>query len=140
MKPHSDSGQIMVKLLGATVLRVNGNGELEADTGDGIVKFSKPVAYQEVDGKRVEVTVNYVLHADEPVYGFKLERYNRNREVVIDPVLVYSTFLGGSNFSGVDNSLGIAIDSTGNVYVTGTTGSPDFPHGARLFDLPRRQC
>jgi hypothetical protein len=62
--------------------------------------------------------------------GFKVAAYDRTRPLVIDPVLVYSTYLGGSNN---DSGLGIAVDATGSCYVTGYTGSTDFPTQNPLY-------
>jgi hypothetical protein len=85
------------------------------------VKFSKPVAYQEVEGKRRYVEASYQVEANE--YWFKLGEYEKDRELVIDPVL-QSTYLGGS---GGEEAYSIAIGSGGNVYVAGYTYSVNFP-------------
>ena len=123
VKGGADPNRIRLRLNGSESLRVNEDGELEVNTGLGEVKFSKPLAYQEVNGRRVEVAVSYDLSDSEPTYGFKLGDYERTRELVIDPLL-QSTYLGGS---GNDNATSVAIDSAGNVYVAGVTYSADFP-------------
>src|SRR5581483_3553160 len=79
--------------------------------------------YQEIGGERRPLAGGYVLHLGQRV-GFKLARYDRHRTVIIDPGLVYSTFLGGR---GNDGGSEIAVDSAGNAYVTGGTSSRDFP-------------
>jgi hypothetical protein len=114
-------GVIRLRLSGAESLGVNGEGELEVRTGLGEVKFSRPVAYQEVEGERRYVEVSYQVDGSD--YGFKLGNYERGRDLVIDPLL-QSTYLGGSND---EQAYSIAIGSGGNVYVAGYTNSPNFP-------------
>jgi len=132
VKPKADTKQIQVKLSGTKALRVNEAGQLEAETDLGTVKFTRPIAYQEIDGKRIAVNADYqILHSgirdqnteSENIYGFKVASYDKTKELVIDPLLA-STFLGGSS---TDIVFSIALDSNGNVYVTGHTSSPDFP-------------
>jgi hypothetical protein len=121
VKPGAKPETINIKLSGAKEIRVAENGELEVETEQGTVRFSKPVAFQEDEGKKEFVETAYVLRGDE--YGFNVGDYDRTRELVIDPILA-ATFLGGSNSESVD---AIALDSTGNVYVTGQTDSSNFP-------------
>jgi len=116
-----EPGGIRLRLSGAESLGVNGEGELEVRMGLGEVKFSRPVAYQEVEGERRYVEVSYQVEGRD--YGFKLGNYERGRELVIDPLL-QSTYLGGS---GNDQAYSIAVDSSGSVYVAGYTGSTNFP-------------
>ncbi len=121
VKAGAKPGLIRLRLSGAESLQVNGEGELEVRTGLGEVEFSRPVAYQEVEGKRKYVEVSYQVEGND--YGFKLGEYNRERELVIDPIL-QSTYLGGS---GDEYAISIAIGSGGNVYAAGCTNSTDFP-------------
>ena len=158
--------------LGARGLWVNEYGELVAETELGPVKFTKPVAYQEINGKRVDVSVEYKIQKSELnpkstiqnlsstqtyprlregigdpksaiknveaevsnpkskianrklEYGFTVASYDRTKDLIIDPLLA-STYLGGS--SNIDVGYSLALDTSGNVYVTGYTGSTDFP-------------
>ena len=151
VKAGTDPGSIRVRLSGGESLRVNEEGALEVKTALGDVKFSKPVAYQEINGRRIEVAVDYRVLNSEPltppselitnpptppfekggqggfdselIYGFKVGDYDRTKTLVIDPIL-QSTYLGGS---GGDYANSIAIDSSGNVYVAGNTSSTNFP-------------
>ncbi len=102
---------------GAKGIRVNKNGELEVETELGTVKFSKPYAYQEIDGKRIEVEGAYTVY-DKNTYGFQVASYNKGYPLIIDPVLIYSTYLGGE---GYDTGLSVTVDGSGNVYLTGYT-------------------
>jgi Beta-propeller repeat len=120
VKPGAKPETIKIKLCGAKEIRVAENGELEVETEQGTVRFSKPVAFQEVGAKEF-VEAAYVVRGNE--YGFKVKDYNRTKELVIDPILA-ATFVGGS---GTDFINALALDSAGNVYVAGETNSIDFP-------------
>ncbi|MBZ0099418.1 MAG: SBBP repeat-containing protein, partial [Taibaiella sp.] len=174
-------------------LWINENGELVAETELGTVKFTKPVEYKEIDGKRVNVDVEYSIQNtegrsqnsavgiqrcggewhtshlipdagygihDSPlacvpyresrimffdsvsktqtpdsqslIYGFKVASYDKRKELIIDPLLA-STFLGGSGES--EGAYSMALDSDGNVYVTGYTTSSDFPTTFGAYDV-----
>ena len=82
-----------------------------------------PVIYQETAGVRTPVAGGYVLKDPQQV-SFAVAAYDISRPLVIDPVLVYSTYLGGSGSEFVS---GIAVDGSGNAHVTGGTTSTDFP-------------
>ena len=124
--PQADPGKIRLAMDGATRLRTNPEGDLIAEVGGGTVQFHKPVIYQPaVSGSsaRRYVEGGYVLNAGGRV-SFKVSDYDRSQPLIIDPLLSYSTFLGGT---GNDSGSGIAVDSSGNAYITGTTESADFP-------------
>ncbi len=122
VKPGADPAKLLLRLEGAKRIRVNDAGALVLETGAGEVVMRKPEAYQGGGTARHEVQVSYVRRGNE--IGFKLGRYRHNSELTIDPYLIYSTYLGGS---GGDVGYGIGVDSAGNTYVAGTTGSTDFP-------------
>ncbi|HUS17295.1 MAG TPA: SBBP repeat-containing protein [Chloroflexia bacterium] len=82
-----------------------------------------PVAWQDVAGRRVPVAVAFAPAADGSV-GFALGPYDRGVPLTIDPPLTYATYLGGSD---EDYGTGLAVDTQGNVYLTGETHSADFP-------------
>ncbi len=115
--------------------KIDSSGDLVVHrNGHDEVRFHKPVVYQEqrtmANGKwsgpeddRQFVDGHFVLLADNRI-GFAVPVYDRTRPLVIDPVLVYSTYLGGSDN---DYGYGIAVDSSGNAYVTGQTNSINFP-------------
>ncbi len=129
--PGRDPGAIRLKITGAQHVEVNSAGELVLTTTDGDVKLEMPVLYQKVRGARRKVEGSYRLLSENEV-GFTTGQYDRRRALVIDPTLVYSTYLGGSGASG-DGAHAIAVDSTGAAYVTGFTSSADFPVTPGVF-------
>jgi hypothetical protein len=124
LAPGADYRKIILAFEAAKAIRLDARGDLSLRVaGWPEVRQSKPVAYQEVYGQRREVAVNYVLQGKRRV-AFRVGKYDRTRPLVIDPVLSYSTYLGGS---GSDRAESIAVDSAGSAYVTGATYSLNFP-------------
>lgn len=155
INPDADTGAIKIKLSGALALRVNEMGQLEAETTLGTVTFTKPVAYQDIDGERVNVDVEYcILKSEhrsqngetnllnpksefqnpnseiENVYGFNIASYDKTKYLIIDPLLA-STYLGGIE-SDYGNS--IVIDTGKNIFVAGYTESSGFPTTTGAYD------
>ena len=130
LRPKTNPALIKVKLEGTQKLKVNTQGELEVETGLGMVKFTKPIAYQEDSGKKKYVDVAYTLKGN--VYTFKMGTYDPTKELVIDPLLA-STYLGGTE-GQTELATSIARDSSGNIYVTGFTRSSDFPTTSGAYD------
>ncbi|HKS96923.1 MAG TPA: SBBP repeat-containing protein [Terriglobia bacterium] len=129
LAPHSDVGQLRLRLDGARRLTVDAQGNLAIATAGGDLRFLRPVAYQGSDpAARRLVRATYILGPHHEI-GFKVASYDARRPLVIDPVLSYSTFLGGS---GGDVGEGIAVDASGNAYVTGATASLNFPTSSPL--------
>jgi hypothetical protein len=120
--PGADPRRIQFDVRGAKSMSRDKDGDLVFDMAEGEVHWHKPVVYQEKDGTRQEITARYVLK-DKNRVGFEVADYDLRRPLFIDP-LVYSTYLGGS---GTDFGTGIAVDSSGNAYVTGFTQSTNFP-------------
>jgi len=106
-------------------LSLDAAGDLSVHTfGGGQVTFREPIVYQQTaQSERTPVEGRYVLTASGEV-AFDVPRYDRSKPLVIDPTLVFSTYLGGS---GDDGGAGITVDSAGNVYLAGTTFSTNFP-------------
>jgi hypothetical protein len=121
--PGANPRRIQFDVRGAKHISRDKNGDLVIRMTDGEVHWRKPVVYQENDGKRIEIDGNYVIRRGRRV-GFELAGYDSKRSLIIDPVLGYSTYLGGS---GVDRGNSIEVDSSGNAYVTGSTESTNFP-------------
>ncbi|MBI1740442.1 MAG: SBBP repeat-containing protein [Candidatus Koribacter versatilis] len=127
VQPGADPKQIRLAYRGADALRVNAAGQLEVSTPAGDLREEKPYAYQEHSSQRVEVEATYSLDAlttkGTRGFSFRVGAYDRNKPLVLDPVtLVYAGYIGGS---GNDTGYGIAVDSAGNAYVTGYTGSSE---------------
>ncbi len=135
VRPGGDPRDIRFEYRNVKGTRVDEAGNLLVETGFGDLMHKKPAAYQEAkdnlppdgrseNGTRAVVESNFKKIA-ENVYGFEIGAYEADLELVIDPVvLAYSTYLGGNND---EFAHGIAVDGSGNAYVTGTTYSTDFP-------------
>ncbi len=126
--PHSDLHSIKLTYRGADSLSLDEQGNLQIQTPFGVLIDERPASFQIIDGRRVPVASIFLLERQENgeiQYGFSIsDGYDPCYPLVIDPGLVYSTYLGGS---GDDGAAGIVIDAGGNAYVTGTTDSEDFP-------------
>ncbi len=120
--PGADPRRIQFDVRGARRIRQDAQGELVFKVGEDEIRWHKPVAYQEKNGTRQEITARYAL-TNANLVAFEVAKYDPNRPLYIDP-LIYSTYLGGSSD---DDGYGIAVDSAGNAYVTGQTSSTDFP-------------
>ncbi len=121
--PGADPSAIRLGFEGAEKLSIDAQGALVLASKEGEVHLQKPVIYQEVEGVRKEIRGGYRLKGSNQV-GFELGEYDSAKPLIIDPALVYSTYLGGSNG---EIGKGIAVDAAGNAYVTGRTSSTDFP-------------
>jgi hypothetical protein len=121
--PGADPQLIQLVFHGAKQLRTDSQGELVVSVAGGEVVLHKPVAYQEANGVRHPVAAEFAMKGTHTV-AFQVGEYDRRLPVVIDPILSYSTYLGGS---GIDVANGIAVASDGTAFVVGSTHSIDFP-------------
>jgi hypothetical protein len=127
VRPGADPSKVRFSYKGVNGLKVTEDGDLVISLEDGEIIEKKPIVYQVLNGRKVQVESSYRLLGKKDgayEYAFNVASYDRSKDLVIDPVLDYSTYLGGS---GADTALAIAVDSTGAAYVTGSTFSPDFP-------------
>jgi P pilus assembly chaperone PapD len=122
--PGADPKAIALTLKGARKVGVDSNGDLILSLANGQVIFQKPVLYQNVRGQRKQIEGSYSLAGKQRV-TFAVSKYDRSEPLIIDPVLNYSTYLGGS-VAG-DAGSAIAVDSLGDAFVTGITLSTTFP-------------
>jgi hypothetical protein len=120
--PGTDPNAITLGYEGIQKAEIEANGDLALHEGGGVVRQQRPRVYQLIGGIRRSVDAHYILKGKHEV-GFAVAHYDADEPLVIDPVLVYSTYFGGK-YS--DDSFGIAVDAEGNAYVTGSTYSNDF--------------
>ncbi|HEY3042419.1 MAG TPA: SBBP repeat-containing protein [Vicinamibacterales bacterium] len=123
LAPGADLKVIALRFQGADDIEVDSQGNLVLRVRGGEIRLPKPLIYQEVDGTRQEISGAYLLK-DAHQVGFQVAAYDSGRPLIIDPVMVYSTYLGGSVS---DRGSGIAVDTLGSAYVIGSTSSSDFP-------------
>src|SRR5262245_496387 len=127
--PRADADRIRLAVDGAERVELDADGTLVLHTAAGDVRQPPPVAYQRIGGRRRPVAARYAVDADGQV-RVQLGAYDRSRRLVIDPVITYATYLGGTgdeaqiSFGG---EVRLARDGAGNLYVSGTTRSVDFP-------------
>lgn len=128
--PGVDPSAIRLQVEGAKRLRLDAAGDLIAETAAGDVVQHAPVLYQDGSAGRTPVAGKYVLRGRNEV-GFAIGPYDATRTLVIDPILEYSTFLGGALN---EEAFGVAVDAQGSAYVTGPTDSLAFPRATLLND------
>lgn len=135
VSPGADPSQIKLAFEGASEIRLADSGDLLLTTRLGEVRLQKPIVYQlEKDGHKTLVAGNYVVLAESAMrhasrstnreISIHLATYDASKPLIIDPVLSWSTYLGGS-FNEV--GYGITVDAAGSAYVTGGTNSLNFP-------------
>jgi hypothetical protein len=128
--PNVDPNVIRMKFDSATDLKVEENGDLNLSVGSHVVRQHAPIVYQEIDGVRKAVEAGYVVSQNEKVVGFSIGEYDRSKALTIDPVVTFSTYLGGSagsDFFPIESGFALAVDPSGNIFVAGITPSGDFP-------------
>ena len=122
----ADPGTIAIGFDTHGSVRVDPSGDLVISGRHSSLRQPKPVAYQEVGGRRLEVPVKFVLLARNEV-GFEVGEYDRRWPLVIDPIVEFVSFLGGTGEGNGERATGLVVDAAGNIYVSGTTESVDFP-------------
>ncbi|HEX4808366.1 MAG TPA: SBBP repeat-containing protein [Bryobacteraceae bacterium] len=121
--PRAATDPIRFALNSAREVTIEPNGSLVARSENGDLRLKAPVAYQNIAGQRREIEVHFAMRGSKEV-GFKLGPYDTKLPLIIDPVLEYMSVLGGV---ATDIATAVTTDSAGDVYVTGTTGSKNFP-------------
>ncbi len=127
--PHADPGKIRFVLEGIQGVRTDSRGDLLVKVAGGELRFRQPVAYQKEGSVERSVPVRYVLKGKNQV-SFRLARHDTRQPLLIDPVLAYSTYLGGSSIDGA-NAIAVAPDDS--AFITGETFSTNFPTVNALY-------
>jgi hypothetical protein len=127
--PNASPDPIALAFSGMDKLYIASDGDLLAEVNGQPVRFAKPYAYQKVAGVAKPVSVEYVVNKAGKAQ-LQIGEYDKSLELVIDPVLSYATYLGGSQG---DQANGIAVDTSGNAYITGQTCSSSFTGTANSY-------
>jgi hypothetical protein len=131
--PGADPSAIHLEFKGIQQLRISKDGDLVLQTTAGKIRQHKPMVYQDIEGTKREIASRYTMLSNNRI-GFQVAEYDANRPLLIDPVVfIYSTYLGGNASDGTTQGLSIAVDASGNAYVTGTTISANFPTTPGVF-------
>lgn len=121
--PGVDPKTIQIAIECADKMKID-RGDLLIKTAAGDLRFRRPFVYQEVNGVKRKISGAYVWSSKSELIGFQVGVYDTRLPLIIDPTVVYFT---GADGSVAEGGFGIAVDALGEVYVTGFTGSPDFP-------------
>jgi hypothetical protein len=129
--PGADPSVIRIRFDGQDDVAFGSSGDLVISAGDLELREEPPFSFQPSEGKQVPVSSGYVLHADGSV-GFRVGDYDRRLPLIIDPALLYGTYIGGG---GNEEPKAFVLDGAGCAYITGSTTSADFPTTAGSFDV-----
>jgi IPT/TIG domain/Beta-propeller repeat len=130
VQPGADPSLIKFSFSGVTETALASNGDLQMKNGQRTLVLHKPSIYQMENGIRKPISGGYSLNPDRTI-GVQVSSYDHAKNLVIDPVLQYSTYVGGSGFEYADT---LALDPQGNSYIIGSTTSPDFPATGTIGD------
>ena len=129
VQPGARPDRIEFAFEGGGTARVDASGDLLFTSTSGEVRHKHPVIYQERGGQRIEVPGAYRALPGDRI-GFTVGAYDASLPLVIDPVLQFSTLFGGQIR---ESASAIALDSDGNIYVAGTSASPNFPRSPGAY-------
>jgi hypothetical protein len=139
LRPGANPDNIVLHIAGAKYLRIAANGDAVLNVADdAAVTLRRPAVYQTVGGSRQKVTCKFALHGPDEL-SFALGPYDRSHPLIIDPAVVYSTYLGPIS-NVVSGPVEVAVDSAGNAYLAGTVDNanvktgPDYPTTGGAFE------
>jgi len=133
LHPGSVISDIKLRYKGIQGLEIASNGELIITIGDHEIREHIPLAYQNVGHEKLPVNVRYTM-LDEETISFVCDHYDNSLDLIIDPVLIFSTYLGGSNAEPWTGP-SVIKDAAGNIYTAGSTASSNFPTTAGTYDI-----
>jgi Beta-propeller repeat len=140
VRPGGDLNRVQIAYRGIEGLNISPDGLLEIQTAFGKLQETRPRIYQEIAGNRVEIEGRFKL-LSETSYTFAVAPHPTEYALVIDPSLLYSTFLGGSagnniyTFGNQEVATGVGVDASGEAVVAGYTASTDFPTTPGAFQV-----
>ncbi|MFN7944987.1 MAG: SBBP repeat-containing protein [Blastocatellia bacterium] len=129
--PGADPRLIRLNFSGAEKIRLSPDGDLILRVAGEEIRQHRPVIYQEVSGQRREIAGRYVLTAGNQA-GFEIANYDRSLPLIIDPVLIYSSYFGGSFSPADDSASDVAVDADGKIYLCGGTTARRFPGTSQI--------
>ena len=123
IQPGGDPSALRLHVDTQTELTLDDVGDLIVTANDATLTLHRPIAYQSINGHRIDVDSAFVL-TDAGEIRLGVGAYDRRHTLVVDPIVTYATYVGGASF---DQGTAIAVDAAGNVYIAGFTQSSDFP-------------
>ena len=129
LKPGASLDDVVIRITGADSLKLDGD-ELVATTAKGELRQRIPRTWQVANGLSEDLPASFRL-LDGERFGFTVEGRRADAELVVDPLLVFASYLGGV---GLDEAHGVAAGDDGSAYMTGRTSSSDFPRTAGCYD------
>jgi len=134
VRPGADPNRIELRFAGMKSLDVNADGDLVLRGEGGSIVHKQPIVYQEQDGQRIPVAGRYVVVNRNRV-RFEVAEYDRSEMLVIDPILTYSSYLGGTTHNSAEEiAYAVARDPEGNLYVAGRTLSTNCSAARRVSE------
>ncbi|HEX6795142.1 MAG TPA: SBBP repeat-containing protein [Casimicrobiaceae bacterium] len=121
--PGADPSRFAFRIEGSESVALDDGDDLAIATAAGTLTIKAPVAYQDIAGARRSVASAFAMD-DDGVVRIRVGDYDTTKTLIIDPIVSYATYVAGSNY---EQATAIAVDGTGNAYITGYTQSTDFP-------------